>query len=487
MNRTIDLPSPPAPPAPAPVSTAAAAPRTALARLHALLNAVLEWPVSPRGLAVLFLLLFAGLSVSSWLRPPLSPDLSGANLPVRLGVGVPPPEDVLFAPRRPAPATLGGALLLLVAAGLALVLWRPRRVGLVAGVLLCAALVANAVLVFNSPALIELLDVEQEQRPHMVNVLHTRTDAPPLADKRNDRSRGIPRLDGVVSAAPRQDQEWGGLFRGWGYVLYAPYLIWVAAAGVLLGTPGSLARRLGWLTFWGVAGFTLAGAAVSQRVRAEYHWDQARQREARCDYAGARRELAEAVALFPEFGRMHRTWLLAGKLDYRERRVTPEQRFFLAFQYGRHNDWTQSLDLLGQAQLGSQHENPAVRQQAARSELGLGLRHFLTRDWAAAHDRCEQAALINPERRDCRLVLALIQHRLDPTNPERVKDLLAPFLDASRNGDRTLRADSLGAVGDAYFEAGHLPAARRWYAESLDVFQMPRSINFRSQKGLGGL
>src|SRR5207248_2814133 len=40
-------------------------------------------------------------------------------------------------------------------------------------------------------------------------------------------------------------------------------------------------------------------------------------------------------ALFPEFDHLERTWLLCGKLDYRERRSTPQERFFRAYQVVR--------------------------------------------------------------------------------------------------------------------------------------------------------
>src|SRR5205807_8744926 len=46
--------------------------------------------------------------------------------------------------------------------------------------------------------------------------------------------------------------------------------------------------------------------------------------------------LQAAVALFPEFEQLERTWLLAGKLDYRQRRATPAARFFHAYQLGRN-------------------------------------------------------------------------------------------------------------------------------------------------------
>ena len=51
-----------------------------------------------------------------------------------------------------------------LAGGKRLVLWRPRSFPLVAGLLLCAALAANAAAALNHPALVELMDLEYEQR-----------------------------------------------------------------------------------------------------------------------------------------------------------------------------------------------------------------------------------------------------------------------------------------------------------------------------------
>src|SRR5262249_844097 len=53
--------------------------------------------------------------------------------------------------------------------------------------------------------------------------------------------------------------------------------------------------------------------------------------------------------------------------------------------------------------------------------------------------------------------------------------------------DRVLRADLLATIGDANFDAGRTEEAREAYCASLRAFMLPKIINYRAQKGLGGL
>lgn len=104
------------------------------------------------------------------------------------------------------------------------------------------------------------------------------------------------------------------------------------------GGAGPLRRRLAILCLWGLLGVGLGCGLCSRRLRAEYYWLQARDLEGRCDYEAARQALETAVDLCPEFGRLERTWLLAGKLDYRAARPTPQVQFFRAYQFARDRE-----------------------------------------------------------------------------------------------------------------------------------------------------
>jgi tetratricopeptide (TPR) repeat protein len=458
----------------------------ALRRAGAWLAGALEWPLSRRGLGVLFFLAAGVLVTAAWIRPPLSADLGGLDFPLQIG---PAPGDsaegLLHGPRQPRLASLGGVLLAIAAAGAAAVLWRPRLLGPAAGLLLCGTLAAGAVVVFNQPALVELLDLEVEQRRNMVSALPDPTDPPPLAAQNNGRAKAS-LLSGRVSAAPVRDQEWGGPFRGWAYLMFAPFLAYLAALGTLLGTAGPLRRRLAHLAAWTAAGALLAGAACWPRLRAEACWDRARLLEARGDYAAARQELNQAVGLFPQLGALQRTWLLAGKLDYRERRSTPQERFFRAYQYGRSQERAKALALLEGLRSGSLHDNPAPTGLAARIATAAGLRHLTQNQLGAAQRRCQEAAALAPQGRDARWLLGVVQARLDPSHPARVEASFGPLLGRSL-ADQMLRADGLDIVGKAYFEGNQVPEARKRYAQSLDAYSLPRPADYRAEKGLGGL
>jgi hypothetical protein len=461
--------------------------RAALARLQARLLRAIEGLTSSRALAVAFFLLAAIFTLVGWLRPPLSLDLRGIDLPLLPATaGAPSAEETLARPRGFFLSSPGTLLLVLIAAAAVAVLWRPRWLGLAAGLLLGGALVANALLLCNYPVLIELMDQEQDQRQHMVTLLPTRADLPPLTRQSGGRIHGGVRANGRVSVAPVEDQEWGGLSRGWIYLLYAPYLIYLAAAGVLLANRGTAGRRFAWLGAWLGVGLVLALVVSLPRLHAEWHWSQAKALEATGDYGGARQQVDAAVAAFPQMGRMQRTWLLTGRLDYRQHRATPQERFFRAYQYWHRKEWPQALALVA-ALPGSQlKDHPAMRHLAARIAAEAGVHYFTQNHLAASEEQALKAHGLVPEDRDARLLLGTLQARIDPKQPERVEAALGPLLDKAL-AEQPLRADTLSLLGNAFFVASRIPQAREFYARSLDLFCLPRQVNFRAARGLGGL
>ena len=76
---------------------------------------------------------------------------------------------------------------------------------------------------------------------------------------------------------------------------------------------------------------------------------------------------------------------------------------------------------------------------------------------------------------------------MERDHPERAERTFRPLLEDT--ADKALQADILSNVGDAYFRAGRFPEARRRYAESFDLYNMPQldRINYRAQRRLGGL
>jgi hypothetical protein len=361
------------------------------------------------------------------------------------------------------------------------------------------------------------------------------------------------------------------------YLLYGYWLIPWSAFGVLIGGPGLVRRRWAWLMLWTVAAGGLAGLTCSRRLLAEYHWRQAIDLETRCDYDRSRNALKAALTAFPEFDRLERSWLLAGKLDYLQRRLTPKERFFRAFQFARNrtrprgiafqqdipwvitrsqdyrealttppsgynmtmapggaetgtpdrrkgyhfedlmmvhspafeaywfaNYWEprKALYLMDELLTDAVGRHPAVRNQAARLWTNAGLNYYLRsailtdaglvyseqdRWLAAAQVAWHRSVEVDPTKVDCRFYLGMVQARADRTRPELVEEEFAPLLHTS--ADLALRADILNVLGDAYFEAGQMTAARRRYVESFDVYNLPRvgKINYRAQRRLGGL
>jgi len=287
--------------------------------------ALVAAPLSARGLALGFLGLAAFLTVSGWLRPPLSTDLRSQAISLGWWSGG-QDETLLHGARPVVPDSIGVALLGVIALLTVVVLARPQRLGLAAGGLLAVALAGNAVAAFNHPLLVQALDYEFEQRQQMSQALATVAE-----NAMPNPTNGRVGLLGL----PTSDEQPGDLERGVLYLLYGRWLVLWAALGVLCGVPGRLSRRCGVLGVSVLAGLVLAAAACYPRLHGEYHWLQARRLESEGRLAEARQHLERAVAAFPAFAQLERTWLLTGKLDHCAGLHTGAQRFFAAYQLQR--------------------------------------------------------------------------------------------------------------------------------------------------------
>jgi hypothetical protein len=484
------------------------------------LAAVFELAVSPRGLALAYLLVAAALAVTGWLRPPLSADIPGTRLPLGCWAGGEvAPEDLLSGRGPAGPGRLGVILLAVVLLGAGAVLVRPQSLGVTAGLLLGAALAANAAAACNHPALIELLDDEFEQRQQIATAVTRppRPDDPSVtrwprggevwADPNNGRFGSLSRLD--------ENGQRGDLSRGWVYLLNGRWLVLWAGIGVLVGSRGPLRRRWGLLAAWGVLGALLATGLCYRRLVAEHHWSQAKLREAEGDWPEARRSLEAAVSWLPEFDRLERTWLLAGKLDFSEGRVTPRARFFQAYQLSRSPDEVSrraALAVMEELLADGGGEHPAVVRQAARAWTAAGLDALapsssvpgLSALAAPSFATGARPDYINPEcrlmgaqaawfradgllpgKRDAAFYLGMVAASVDPDCPGSAERHFRPLLTGL--GDRILRADVLNTLGDAYQGAGQANQARRHYAESAQAISLPLAPNRHALKGLGGL
>jgi len=439
------------------------------------LAVVAETAMSRRGLAVVFLLLALLVLWSGWLRPPLSRDLSAFELPLGGWFSSShSAEEILAESPGFAVDSIGGILMVLLLAALPVVLLRPQWTGVVAGILLAVVIGGNAAATLNHPELIQLLDSEATQRWQMVRMTGELRENT-VARFRNARAGPVRR-----EYARQADWRMGGA-----YLLYGPWLAGLAGIGVLYASRGSAARRLGKLAGWAVVGGVAAGAICLPRLRAESYWLKAKRLELRGDIAASRNALQTARNILPELDSLARTWRLVGKLDYFEGRSTPQERFWRAGQLAKNRQWDQAVALINELLKDDDNCHTAVRDQAARLLVSAGLSYYRQGRITAARDFWSRVKQLDPRRFDCAFYLGMTRMQIAPDRPDLVLAEFAPIL--ARSADRPLCADILVVIGDAYFQAGEMQVARRCYARSLEVFSLPKTINFRAYRGLTGL
>jgi tetratricopeptide (TPR) repeat protein len=306
-----------------------------------------------------------------------------------------------------------------------------------------------------------------------------------LADPSTARVAAAGALDGLVSAAPAERQERASLLRGWIYLKYGSWLVPWAALGLLFWSRGSLGFRLGRVGLYMALGVALAALVCERRLRAEADWEVAKRLEARCDFEAARRALDRAFALFPEFERLERTWLLAGKLDLRQGWDTPQARFYRAYQWDANQARLHAVAIMRQPTTDEDLSSPAPRRQAARILTEIGQDAYLQGSSAGAQFTWSRALEIDPTSLDSSFLLGMSQAYTHRNLPEATEAAYAPLL--NQVADRALRADCLSILGDIYFESGRRETARERYALSSSAFSLPKMINSHALKGLGGL
>ena len=186
--------------------------------------------------------------------------------------------------------------------------------------------------------------------------------------------------------------------------------------------------------------------------------------------------------------------------DFQQGLPTPRGPSFDAYEATRGLDTRHALGILDGLLRDGSVEQATLRDGAARLWIDVGLLQYLQDpvvsdagyDYFAQNQNLvgvqvawQRAARLVPPRYDLAFYLASLGARLDPKSPDRVEALMGRLVDGL--GDSILLADALATLGDAHFEAGATAAARRRYADSLRAFLLPRMINYRAQKNLGGL
>lgn len=440
--------------------------------------------LSRRGLIAFACLAAVFLSTRApWVRPPLSADLRGWEIPLSV-TDYQSATATIEGARSVHLCSPGVVLLVVLVPTAILALHDPRHAGLLGGWLLVAAFATHSMVSAQHPVLFDLLEQQQDQRNDMITVLDRLSSGQSLASNGNGRvsAQSVPLFHrGRVSSAVR-------------FALYGIWLVPLSIALILFGSAGGLAKRFVKLGVWTTVAIAITIPVCWQRVRAEWHWEQAWQLTQQADYRNAREELANAIRSFPSIADLQRTWYLAGKLDYHDQRESVQQLYYRAFQLCRLNAVIEAGDLLV-PQLRRPDSPAAIRALAAEIKARQGIDLFLKQAGqgegdpramarASAAATAWRAALqTSPRRADCLLYLNL-SYAWSGRDLDLVDQTTARLLE--QVADRTVRADLLNCLGDVFFRAGNFDAARRAYNGSRDQFDLPKDMNFRARRGLLG-
>jgi tetratricopeptide (TPR) repeat protein len=143
------------------------------------------------------------------------------------------------------------------------------------------------------------------------------------------------------------------------------------------------------------------------------------------------------------------------------------------------------------------HESAATQAAAFWMENGLecylkqplffGCRYYYVdreRTSAQSLDAWQRCLKLSPDNRDALLCEALVFAQADPGHPEKAR---AQFQTVLRDlADRPVKADVFSELGDCYLDAGQFGDALGFYMQSCDAYTLPKIVNHRGLRGLGG-
>jgi hypothetical protein len=427
---------------------------------------------------IVFLAVAMALALGPWLRPPLEPDINGTSLSFTAAA---------------APSTiLSGAGIFCIAAlvGLSLILWSPEVLSFVAGAFMVIGMAFATGIIANNPQLIERLDRQRLERQNAARFLE-RAVPGTLTKASNARVPGQAPAPGHL----------GGLIDAWSYFGRGICLVPFCAFIFLVSVPGRLGYRLCRLLGLLAIGLVLSGLIGGRRLVAEYYLAKALAEAGEGDSVSSRNSAARAIEVMPSLRSLERTRLFIGRLDTFTQSSTPAAAMYLAgrlehaghfhraravlldqwvrapddasFRYALARNWTEQgfvWAAIGRhSDRSEEEESPSVPAIVVKS--------------SSAPAAWQQAALIEPSHAlAARLSLGSWQ-------AERLRGPAQVFalLDGLPAVDRAIHADVLSLLGDANFRRGDLGAARERYRESMKAWMLPKTINYRAQRGLGGL
>jgi hypothetical protein len=427
---------------------------------------------------ILFLTAAMALALGPWLRPPFEPDINAASLSLATTAA---PSRVLNG---------AGVFCAAGAIGLILILWMPQTLSFIAGSIMVMAMAFGTSVIANRPELIERLDRQRLERQDAARFLE---HAVPGALTKTSNAR-------VPGSAATLDHQ-ASLMGAWSYLARGIWLVPFCGLILLASTPGRLGYRLGRLAGFLVTGLVLSGIIGGRRLMAEYYLESARTEAGEGNIAAARDSIARSVEMMASLRALERTQLLIGRLDTLAQPTTPAAAMYMAarLEHAGHfhraraillDQWVQSPDdarfrhALARNWTEQGFVWAAIGRHSDRSEEeeSPSLPAIVVKS-SNASAAWQQAVTIEPPNAiAARLCLGAWQ-------AERSRGASHSFslLESLPAVDRAIHADVLSLLGDAKFHRGDLRQARERYRESMKAWMLPKTINYRAQRGLGGL
>ncbi|WP_442485360.1 hypothetical protein [Aeoliella sp. SH292] len=436
--------------------------------------------LSNRGLSIMLLVVCGLLAVSPWLRPAMSRDLRGVHIPLTNVAGAPffPP----YAAEVPRPwlmTSVATPILAAVVVGIVLVLVRRDRSSLAMGVVLAVSLPAVAAALWNHPGLMEFFESEVRQRAVLRDVFHLQSDEL-LAGSSPDRLA----TRGQLNTPAGHHHNTHALVLPLRYMVYGPWVVVVAAIGLLVATSGTFIQRLTRTAVWAGVGLVLAVAATWPRWVAEYEFFRADAFENRQQLAEAELALDGVVWAMPELEMSRRYQLARGRLAYRQDREDPAAAFFVAHQNAVEGNYEEARAVL--LPLVAERDRSIAKRELLAEIMGhLAAAQVEVGDYTAAELQWAEASRVAPWMPGHWIAENTSALVANPGRAEGFERDVLPRL--AQVGDRLVTSDVATVLGDAYFKTGDFAKARLMYDRSLDNFHLPKYANLKAQSGRLGM
>ena len=437
---------------------------------------VLAFFLSPGFLFPFSLLVCVYPGTCAWLRPSLSQDISAFELPLYMTSNFDAVEAVqgdrhffLLSP---------GVLLAAVAVlGIAanVLGWLSRSV--VAGIFFATLVGCQLSLLFVHPALIVQLARENDSRNAIVSVMDE-TAQPSI------EITAFPRVKSL-----RRYTEPGSIESAENFVPHGrAVFITISLMALLFVTPGSTLKRLSVGAMWTVAGVLLFAFFSAPRIPAEWHTYHAIHQEQQGNLTLAENHLRASLEWAPSLLDMPRTWSLQGLIDYQSNRETAARQYYVASQKSRNGMFKEALVELERMreypEWDSDGHQKYLNYWTADLRVKQAMDSFRMGHFDAAEEYWKLAMESDDSQKYRPLYVAALQTRLQGADPEQIWNTVDPLLD--RLADRSLKAATHAMIGDCFFAQGEFTLARQHYQSSLDIYSLPKTINYRALRGLLG-